>query len=65
MATSTMYVCFGDLSLGEKFVFFNPFFHAKPDFSQEVMTKISPRRYLDSKGVIFHSTSKTGIARIV
>jgi hypothetical protein len=29
------------------------------------MTKISPRRYRDSRGVVFHTASKTGVCRII
>lgn len=56
---------FGDLKVGETFVFYNPFIQAKPDFEQEHMTKISPRRYRDGRGVVFHTASKTGVCRII
>ena len=62
--TSTHHFSFGDLKVGEKFVFFNPFFHTKPNLQQENMVKISPRRYQDATGNIWHCTSKTGVARL-
>ena len=62
--TSTHHFSFGDLKVGEKFVFFNPFYHAKVDFQQEQMTKLSARRYKDARGCIWHCPSKTGVARV-
>jgi len=59
-----MYMTFGDIAVGETFVWFNPFIQAKPDFEQEFLTKVSPRRYKDSRG-IFHCGSKTGVARVI
>jgi len=64
MTTRTWHFCFGDLKIGEKFIHFNPYFVAKPDFQQEHMVKISPRRYQDPAGNIWHCNSKTGVARV-
>ena len=64
MTTRTWHFCFGDLKVGQKFVFFNPFFHAKADFQREQMVKISARRYRDASGCIWHSRTTTGVARV-
>ena len=62
--SKTFYFSFGDLAMGDKFVYFNPGFHAKPDFQREHMVKISPRRYRDSLGNVFRTGSNTGVARV-
>jgi hypothetical protein len=55
---------FSDLQPGEKFVWFNPYNHAKPNLDQEHLVKISPRRYRDNCECIFHCAANVGVARI-
>lgn len=55
------YETFASLQIGQPFIWFNPFFHALPNRNQEVKIKISPRKYKDSDGTIWHSSGKTGV----
>lgn len=56
---------FGDLEIGDRFVHFNPSYHARPDYGQENYVKISPRRARGfTWGHIFQFSVKTCVAKV-
>lgn len=63
----TPYMSFGQLHIGESFIFFNPWVSASPKITEEteLFTKISPRKYRTQNGPDagreWQATSKSGV----
>lgn len=61
--TKTFYCSFGDLAIGDVFVWYNPFVGGSP--SVERMVKVSARRYVmvDKPGK-FHASAYAGVRKV-
>ena len=50
MSSKTIWFSFGDLKVGEKFVFQNPYCRYQSATTSETLVKISPRKYRVENG---------------